>query len=227
MNVTTGSSTLCKIECVVLSVLQLGKVYFIRRSHIAYEQQKYHTRKLNTFIFVSLFYPVITKTNILDNVAFNKDHHKHKSRADFMYSLAKEMVNYVDVNDIRNSKRIQAHTMSSMLSPTIVPSSWQHQLMEILPKSTKPDPNRHTTRSKYIYEWPLLYRHSGKNQQSKNGVGCQQIDGERVKTKLYCNICQAPVCADTKRHKNIVCLEKQCSVGTIYIVTRHWWVSLH
>ena len=99
--------------------------------------------------------------------------------------------------------------------------------MEILPKSTKPDPNRHTTRSKYIYEWPLLYRHSGKNQQSKNGVGCQQIEGERVKTKLYCNICQAPVCADTKRHKNIVCLEKQCSVGTIYIVTRHWWVSLH
>ncbi len=69
-----------------------------------------------------------------------------------------------------------------------------------VPRSAKPNPKfARATRSK---DKKLFYDPSRNNQQYKNCVACEQVKGERGKTKYNCKVCQAPVCVDPKFHKN-------------------------
>ena len=160
-------------------------------------QQSYHTRKWYKSIFLSLLDLAIVNAYILHNIAFSIGHPKHKSRSEFMYALAEDMVNYVHVAEINRKRKRSPVDIPDVTAPCL---HGHHVLKEILPKIEKD--KRKTRSMASVNEMPLMFGHTGKDKQFKDCVVCTHVNGVRIRTKYYCNVCQVPVCSDSKRQTN-------------------------
>ena len=167
-------------------------------------QQSYHTRKWYKSIFLSLLDLSIVNAYILHNIAFPYGTPRYKSRPDFMYSLADEMVNYVHIEEM-GQKRKRRDVDTPVRSGNCYNNSslmGEHVMKTTLPKSENKPVRNTRSKATSVDELPLMYGHTGKDQQYKDCVVCRHINGVRIRTKFYCDRCQIPVCGDSKGQTN-------------------------